>query len=53
MPQTGGAPVGYGADFGDQPGHHVVAGSPGHDGLPSAAGIGIGAYSALILSQDG
>lgn len=45
---------GYGADYGNSPGYDTTAGRPvwgDTDGLPAAGNVGIGPYSALILSQ--
>lgn len=44
--------AGYGPDFGDQPSFDTTAGAPGMDGMPAAASLGIGPYTAVILSQD-
>jgi 1,4-alpha-glucan branching enzyme len=43
---------GYSADFGNQPGYDTTA-NPlgGRDGMPYQGNIGIGPYTALILSQ--
>jgi 1,4-alpha-glucan branching enzyme len=43
---------GYSDDFGDQPGYDTVASTGYKDGLQYHGNIGIGPYSALILSQD-
>jgi 1,4-alpha-glucan branching enzyme len=43
---------GYSADFGNTPGYDTTASGPGTDGLPFHGNLGIGPYSALILSQD-
>lgn len=42
---------GYSPDFGDQPGHHTVGAPGGRDGLDFHGRLGIGPYSALILTQ--
>jgi len=42
----------YGKDFGDFPGFDTVATDGSMDGMPCQATLGIGPYSALILSQD-
>ena len=43
---------GYSADFGNQPGYDTFAREDSRDGMPFQANVGIGPYSALILSQD-
>ena len=43
---------GYGPDFGDRPGFDATASALPMHGLPARASIGVGPYSALILSQD-
>lgn len=43
---------GYSDDFGNQAGYHTVSSPNRKDGMPYSANIGIGPYSALILSQD-
>jgi 1,4-alpha-glucan branching enzyme len=43
---------GYSDDFGDQPGYDTVASAGYKDGLRYHGNIGIGPYSALILSRD-
>nr|MDT0667110.1 alpha amylase C-terminal domain-containing protein [Micromonospora sp. DSM 115978] len=43
---------GYDPGFGDHPCPDVAASAPGYDGLPFAGEIGLGPYSAVILSQD-
>ena len=43
---------GYSADFGNWFSGDVEASPPGHDGMPGAASIGIGPYTAVVLSQD-
>jgi 1,4-alpha-glucan branching enzyme len=42
---------GYSPDFSNFPGDHVAAAPIPWQGLPFSAEIGIGPYSALILSQ--
>ena len=42
---------GYSADFGNQLSYDTTAGSPGLDGMPYSGNVGIGAYTAIILSQ--
>jgi 1,4-alpha-glucan branching enzyme len=44
--------IGYGDDFGNWPGYDTVAFSGHRDGLPYHGNVGLGAYGALILSQD-
>lgn len=44
---------GYSGDFGNAPGYDTAAAGPGLHGLPTRANVGLGPYSALILSQDG
>jgi 1,4-alpha-glucan branching enzyme len=44
---------GYSSDFDNTPGYDTIANEPGADQLGYAGNVGIGAYSALILSQDG
>jgi 1,4-alpha-glucan branching enzyme len=43
---------GYSTDFGNQLSYDTVASSGERDGLPCQANVGIGAYTAIILSQD-
>lgn len=43
---------GYDRSFGGQLSIDSAAGNEPHDGLPCSLNIGIGAYSAVILSQD-
>lgn len=43
---------GYSADFGNQLGYDTVAAGPEWNGMPCSGNIGIGPYTALILSQD-
>jgi 1,4-alpha-glucan branching enzyme len=43
---------GYDPDFGGHPSFDTPAGDAGRDHLPSSGSIGLGPYSALILSQD-
>jgi 1,4-alpha-glucan branching enzyme len=45
--------VGYSPDLASHPGHDPIAQPIAHDGLPCSGEVGIGAYSVLILSQDG
>jgi len=45
--------TGYSDDFSDYPGYDTVAYSGSKDDMRYNANIGIGPYSALILSQDG
>ena len=42
---------GYSPDFGNHPGYDTTTGPSGRDGLPHAGNVGIGPYSAVILSQ--
>jgi 1,4-alpha-glucan branching enzyme len=42
---------GYSPDFGDTLGYDTTAGDDGRDGMAYSGNVGIGAYSALILSQ--
>ena len=42
---------GYSPDFSNQLSYDTTAGSPGRDGLPYSRQIGIGPYTAVILSQ--
>jgi 1,4-alpha-glucan branching enzyme len=44
--------AGYSPDFGSAPGYDTTAAGPGRDGLPCQGNVGIGPYTALILSQD-
>jgi 1,4-alpha-glucan branching enzyme len=44
---------GYSSDFGSHPGYHTTAGWERRDRMPCSGNVGIGPYSALILSQDG
>ena len=44
--------TGYDPQFGNQDSYDTDARPGGMDGLPCAAGIGLGPYSAVILSQD-
>jgi 1,4-alpha-glucan branching enzyme len=44
---------GYSADFSNTLGYDTTVGPPGRDNLPCQGNVGIGPYSALILSQDG
>jgi len=43
---------GYDPGFGDHPAFDVVTRTESYDGLPFAADVSIGAYSAVVLSQD-
>ncbi|MBV9772688.1 MAG: alpha amylase C-terminal domain-containing protein [Gemmatimonadetes bacterium] len=43
---------GYGADFGDTPSFDTVADGEPRDGMPCSAGVAVGPYSVVILSQD-
>ncbi|HEY8091559.1 MAG TPA: alpha-amylase family glycosyl hydrolase, partial [Polyangiaceae bacterium] len=43
----------YAGDFGDHPGFDTWTDGGAMDGMPCSASVGVGAYSALILSQDG
>ena len=42
---------GYSPDFGNHPGYDTTASWGGQDGMPFNGNIGIGPYSAIILSQ--
>jgi 1,4-alpha-glucan branching enzyme len=44
---------GYSADFGNHLGYDTFAQQGGEDGMAFNANVGIGPYSAIILSQDG
>ena len=44
---------GYGDDFAGTPSDPVHAAGPPRDGMPFGAAIGLGPYTAIILSQDG
>ncbi len=44
--------VGYDPSFGNWPAYETETGYGAGDGLPAVADIGIGPYTALILSQD-
>lgn len=44
---------GYSSDFGAQPSFDLVAGDDPMDGMPASGSVGIGPYTAIILSQDG
>ena len=44
--------AGYDPQFGRQDSHDTDAHPGGRDGMPCAASIGLGPYSAVILSQD-
>ena len=43
---------GYSAAFGGQPSNDLWSVQPGRDGMPFQGSVGLGAYSAIILSQD-
>ena len=43
---------GYSPDFGNHPSWHTHAEGVPRDGLPFSAAVGIGPYTAIILSQD-
>jgi 1,4-alpha-glucan branching enzyme len=43
---------GYAGDFGNAPGYDTTSDTPGVDGMPCQGNVGIGPYTALILSQD-
>ena len=42
----------YGDDYGDQPGYDTQAHPGARDGLPCNGSVGLGPYSALILTQE-
>jgi 1,4-alpha-glucan branching enzyme len=42
---------GYSNDFSNWSGYDTTADAPGHDGMPCSGNVGIGPYTALILSQ--
>lgn len=44
--------AGYDPSFGNWLSYDTETGQGAEDGLPAAANIGIGPYTALILSQD-
>lgn len=44
---------GYSPDFGSHPGHDAIAEPGGYDGMEFNGEIGIGPYTALVLTQDG
>jgi 1,4-alpha-glucan branching enzyme len=44
---------GCGPDLGSHPGYDTTAGGSGRDRIPFQGNIGIGPYTALMLSQDG
>ena len=44
--------TGYDADFGGQQSFDAVTADEQRDGMPCAVSIGIGAYAAVVLSQD-
>ena len=43
--------AGYSPDFGNHPSYHTTAAAPGRDGLPCSGHVGVGPYTAVILSQ--
>ena len=43
--------AGYSPDFGNHPSYPTTAASPGRDGLPCSGNVGVGPYTAVILSQ--
>ena len=43
---------GYGDDYADTPSFHTDAEASPRDGMPCSARVGIGPYTAIILSQD-
>jgi 1,4-alpha-glucan branching enzyme len=43
---------GYSPDFGNWPSYDTMAAASGLHGLPASANVGIGPYSAVILSQE-
>jgi 1,4-alpha-glucan branching enzyme len=45
--------VGYDPSFTDVPGYDTASEPVPWDGLRVSGNVGIGAYSALVLSQDG
>ena len=44
--------TGYGADFAGHPSDDTSAEGGPYDGMPCSGNVGIGRYSAIILSQD-
>ena len=44
---------GYSPDFGSHTSFDTTASPPGRDGMPFQADVGLGPYTAVILSQDG
>jgi 1,4-alpha-glucan branching enzyme len=44
---------GYSPDFASHPSFDAAAGRPGADGMPCSGDVGLGPYTAVILSQDG
>ena len=42
---------GYSADFGNHLSYDTSASQPGNDGMPYSGNVGIGAYTAIVLSQ--
>ncbi len=42
---------GYSSDFGNHPSYDTTAGQSGQDGMPSSGNVGIGPYTAIVLSQ--
>ena len=43
---------GYSSDFTNHPSYDTAAAQPGRDGMPYSGNVGIGPYTAVILSQD-
>jgi 1,4-alpha-glucan branching enzyme len=43
---------GYGDDYADTPSFPTRADAPPRDGMPHSASVGIGPYTAVVLSQD-
>ena len=44
---------GYSPDFGSHPGHDAIAEPGGYDGMDCHGEIGMGPYTALVLTHDG
>ena len=44
--------AGYDPSFSDWPSYDLDTGAPPADGLPAAGSVGIGPYTAIVLSQD-
>jgi 1,4-alpha-glucan branching enzyme len=42
---------GYSPDFGNHPSYDTTAGQPGRDGMPFSGNVGIGPYTAIVISQ--